>query len=259
MKTKAAVLCGLTFLLTTGALRADVLFYGGTFPSGQFGVLDATTGVFTLTSSGNPNVAGLGWVGGVLYGADYETAGQLYSINPATGSFTPVGSPSGLLYYDFGATTTGLFALLYPTLDLYSIDPATGAATLVGSTGIPIGGASQLSNNSNTLYAENNGILYTINTSTGLASQIGLTGQYDALAASGGVLYGAASAAGTIDTIDPATGNVTVGPSITGAGATETFFGIAPTSPVPEPASIFLLAAAVVAIPFLKRLRAKQG
>jgi len=233
------VLCS-ALVWSTGALKADVIFDAETFGSlvgGTFGTLDATTGVFTEINSGVPNVAGLALEGGNLYGADGD---QLYRINAVSGVFTPVGPPSGVFYEEFGGTTSGLFALdTSNNQNLYSIDPITGAATFIGATGVNIagGGLVSLSNDSDTLYLDD-GHLPTVNTATGaLIGGIEFTEPFSALVASGGLLYGANRTVGTIDTIDPATGFVTTGPSITGFNGNTIFTGLAPEAPacVPTP------------------------
>ena len=241
-------------LVPSGVLKADTIFDAESVFSSTFGTLDANTGVFTQISTADPAVAGLGEVGGVLYGSDYESTGQLYSINQFTGVFTPVGLPTGLSYYDFGATTSTLFAL-DTAFNLYSIDTGTGAATLIGSTATPCGGATQLSNNSGTLYLLQCGDLYTVNTATAATTLIGPnSGPYDALSFSGGVLYGAGTLPGTIDTINPATAVSTTGPTITGTTAGDgAIFGIAPATAIPEPGSFLLLFGAISALPLLRR------
>ena len=238
-------------------VKADVIFNAESVFSNTFGTLDATTGVFTAISTGplNPAVAGLGEVGGVLYATDYESVGQLYSIDPGTGIFTAIGSATGISYYDFGATLTTLF-VTDTSLNLYSVDPGTGVAMLIGATGLPTCSGSQLSNNSNTLYTDQCGNLYTIDPATAAPTLIGPTGNYDALSIYGGTLYGAGSLPGTVDTVDTTTGNPTTGPAVTGTPNSDlAIFGIAPSA-VPEPGTFLLLAAALAALPLLRRRKA---
>src|SRR4029077_915959 len=61
---------------------------------------------------------------------------------------------------------------------LFSINPQTGAVTAIGPVGVIGNGQfayARLSVGSNTLYMENNGNLYTINTATGAGTQVGTT------------------------------------------------------------------------------------
>lgn len=248
----------LAFLIVSASPRtakADIIFDVESVVSGTFGTLDADTGVFTSISTGDPIVAGLGQVAGVLYGGDYQDGGQLYSIDQVTGVFTPIGDPTGVSYYDFGSTTNSLFAV-DPAFNLYSIDAGTGAATQIGALDVPLCGASQLSTNSSTLYLTECGNLYTVDTATATPTLIGPTGSYDALSVLEGVLYGAGPIPGTIDTVDPLTGTFTPGLAITGTPDADTaIFGMAPANVVPEPGDFLLLCSAIAVFPLLRRRR----
>ncbi|HTW63637.1 MAG TPA: hypothetical protein VME17_03435 [Bryobacteraceae bacterium] len=222
--------------------------------AGQFGTLDLTSGAFTAINSSEPTLAGMATLdNNIEYGGDYEsTPSNLYSIDPATGDLTTIGS-SSVEYYDFGGTLSGLYAFdAAPYLSeftLYSVDSTTGAATPVGLTGVLSTGESALSSDSNTLYLANNDTLYTVNTSTGAATSVGtLTNdaQFDALIVEDGVLYGYDGVNDTIDTINTSTGAVTLGPALTGLGPDVSIYGMAsvpPISSVPEPRGEVLLLA----------------
>ena len=201
-------------------------------------------------------LAGLGDFGGSLYGAAYNTDnGAVYTINPATGALTAIGS-SGINIGDFGSTTSGLYALgsdaaggsgvVGRAVSLYSINPTTGAATLVGplvgSTGT-FGLWNGLSTNASSLYFSAGADLYTISTTTGIATLIGPLGggvELGAMVEQDGVLYGGAEIPSvSVETLDPTTGAATSGPPLTGASGN--FWGLAPdplrTSAVPEPST----------------------
>jgi uncharacterized protein (TIGR03437 family) len=84
----------------------------------------------------------------------------------------------------FGSTTIGLYGLAgvgsFEAATLFSINPQTGAITAIGPIGasaIPDGQTfyQRLSVGSSTLYMENSSNLYTINTTTGAATQVGTT------------------------------------------------------------------------------------
>jgi hypothetical protein len=269
-------LCTLGMILFAGALRADIIVDAGTTFSNststgpQFGTLDLTTGVFTASNTTEPTLAGMATLNNnTEYGGDFEGTpnSNLYSIDPTTGNLTTIGS-APLQYYDFGGTLSGLYAFnAVPFLNdftLYSVNSTTGAASPIGSTGatgVPSTGESALSSNSNTLYLANDTTFYTVNTTTGVATTVGTltnNAQFDALILEGAVLYGYDGVNNTIDTIDPSTGAVTVGPTLSGVAATDvSIFGLAsipPISTVPEPRSYAaVLGAALVGVLLLKR------
>ncbi len=119
---------------------------------GTFGVVDLTTGAFSLLGN-TGGLVGLGEVGGKLYGIGLRNRGHcntLYTVNPADGSLTLVGNGSAC-FGNFGSTTAGLFGLDY-SMNLYSVDPTTGASALIGPTGLSLPFHGGLSNGSSTLY-----------------------------------------------------------------------------------------------------------
>jgi hypothetical protein len=203
---------------------------------GEFGTIDLNTGVFSSLGNTGQTLAGFGEINGTLYGASYETpSGTLYSVNPANGSLSAIGA-SSLVYSLLGSTQNGIYAI-DSQFNLYSINPTTGAATLIGATGLnTLGAWNGLSSGSSTLYLTAGANLYTLNTATGVATLVGNMGGplVGALVVDGGVLYGGEnSPALQVDTINPLTGEATAGSSLTGTSAS--FFGLAPTSAVPEP------------------------
>src|SRR5208283_4502098 len=115
------------FLLSIGSAKADDMAYVGTI-TGEFGTVDLNTGVVTLVGStmlgaSIETLAGLAGANGILYGADYaQTTSNLYSIDPASGNLTVIGS-SPANYDDFGSTNSGLFAIGRTDDNLYSISP----------------------------------------------------------------------------------------------------------------------------------------
>lgn len=254
-------------LLGCGTMSASPLAYMVTTTE-QFGTIDLGTGTFTdINSSEGVELAGLGVANGNLYGANYEnSAGELYEINPATGNLTSIGG-SGVQYAAFGSTLTGLYAVsiagaLAGEFVLYSINPSNGAATQIGSgTGIFPSGNYNLSTNSGTLYFEDGGAtpsLFTISTTTGLATLVGATGgpEMGGMVTIGGTLYGGETfPAALVDTLNTSSGAATTGSAIT--GNTGIVGGLAPDpvpSPAtPEPGTWLLLGTGFSALTFLRR------
>jgi hypothetical protein len=237
-------------LVTAPALHAaDDMAYLVT-KGGTFGTLDLHTGVFTSDGSLGQTVAGLGELNGTLYATTFEnSAGFLYTVNPATASLTQIGT-SAVDYFGFGSTLSGLFAL-DTSMNLYNL--STGTPRLIGATGLTFGATTTfgMSDNSNTLYLTYGPELYALNTSTGAAIPIGGTSGdlYGALVTVNGTLYGGEDTPVLrVDTIDPETAAVTTGASI--AGTTNPFYGLAA---VPEPSSLSLLGLAAIGMLWRRR------
>lgn len=237
--------CGVVLaLVATGTLYADNMAFMGTV-NGDFGTIDLNTGAFSYLGNSGVTLAGMAVANGMLYGSSYHTStGTLYTINPANGAVTVVGTNS-LDIDDFGSTTSGLYAV-GTDLNLYSINATTGAPTLIGPTGLTFGYWRSLSTNSSTLFFANGTNLYTLNTSTGAATLVGPTGgpMEGAMVWEGGLLYGGENHPGySVDTLNTSTGLVTTGPGATGESSY--FFALAPSPlpppSVPEPGTLGLL------------------
>jgi len=265
-----------TSLLTIGllvtvaaSLEADDKAYMlGTAALGvenPLGIVDLNTGVFTLIGNmGSGGYDGLAVANGVLY---TEQNGLLYSVNTSNANLTLIGGLNGNNLATFGSTTTGLYGLAgtgsSEVATLFSINPETGAVTAIGPIGasaIPNGQGfyARLSVGSSTLYMESNSNLYTVNTTTGAATQVGTTDSNDYLTSvplfENGTYY--AGTGSGIATMNITTGQITPGSAISGGPGSPV--GLAPdplptgTPPVMLTANAYMLGTAAqgVANPF---------
>ena len=166
-------------------LTANAYMLGTAAPGVEnpFGIVDLNSGAFTLIGNmGSGGYDGLAVANGVLY---TEQNGLLYSVNTANANLTLIGGVTGNpVLATFGSTTTGLYGVTnagsLQVVTLFSINPQTGAVTAIGPIGagaIPNGQSfySRLSVGSSTLYLEFQSNLYTVNTTTGAATQVGTT------------------------------------------------------------------------------------
>ncbi len=225
---KGLLTAGLLAALTS-SMKADDLAYmigaqygGNTSP---FGTVDLNTGAFTLIGNMGPSsYVGLAIANGVVY---TEQNGILFSVNTSNGSLTQIGGLIGNNLATFGSTTSGLYGLggsgPNSVATLFSINPQTGAITAIGPIGASVIGNGQwsyarFSSGSSTLYMENSSNLYTINTATGAATQVGTADSNGFLTSvllfENGTYYdGAGSVFGTVNI---ATGQITPHSSVSG-------------------------------------------
>jgi uncharacterized protein (TIGR03437 family) len=201
-----------------------------------FGVVDLNSGAFTLIGNmGSGGYDGLAVANGTLY---TEQNGLLYSVNTTNANLTLIGGVTGTPNLStFGSTTTGLYGMAptgsFSVETLFSINPQTGAITAIGPIGasaIPNGTGfyARLSVGSSTLYMENDSNLYTINTTTGAATQVGTTDSNGYLSSVLLLEYGTyyVGEGSGIATINVATGQMDPHSSIFGAAGTPV--GLAP-------------------------------
>jgi PEP-CTERM motif len=140
MCTRTTLICSLALALVTASATAESVYIVNI--AAQFGTVDLSTGAFTQIGGGLPEsgaslVAGPG--GSLL---TIGNSGELYSINPATGVATPIGSTGldGSSPGNFANSIVGLNGAFYATdmnNTFYSLNPTTGAATMIGPTGMP--------------------------------------------------------------------------------------------------------------------------
>ena len=246
----------------------------------NFGSVDTTTGVYTQIAAnvGTGNIVrNLAWsptLQQFLTTVKSGSASELRTIG-TDGVLSASLGVVGLTIYGMGYqdSSSKLFAYDYDNDKYGSINPSNGAWTqLTASPGLstssPAGG--RLAFHSGSLYISANasgGVFGTFGTTAGSTfSKIGSSNtdyQFLNLASDGTTLYGLYSD-GFVDkqqlyTIDPATGALTAGPSITGAGLGKYIFGAAvvPAAAVPEPATLASAAlGALVALRIARRRRA---
>jgi hypothetical protein len=261
----------LTLLITTGARAGPVGYAVGSSPNspvGFFGTIDLGTGLFNQIGPSNPGFIGVATIGNTVFGD--TVAGDLYRIDPATGNVSLIGNSGGPTFSTFAGTPGGTLYGIDITNSLYSIDPNTGSASLLGSTGLPSLAnavyANALTANANAIYyflAINHSTtdeLYTLNPTTGHATDIGPTGvpagSLQGIGGAGfvsGQLFGFdfTPAGSDIYTIDTMTGAATF------VASTHSFSLFTGSSGlVPEPASIVLTSIGLVAA-LTVRIRAR--
>jgi uncharacterized protein (TIGR03437 family) len=192
-----------------------------------FGIVDLNSGAFTLIGNmGSGGYDGLAVANGALY---TEQNGLLYSVNTANANLTLIGGVTGTPNLaTFGSTTTGLYGLAgmgsFEVATLVSINPQSGAITAIGPIGasaVPNGQGyyARLSVGSSTLYMEFNSNLYSVNTTTGAATQVGTTDSNGYLTSVLLLEYGTyyVAAGSDIATINVTTGQIDPHSSIFGA------------------------------------------
>jgi hypothetical protein len=144
----------------------------------DFGTVDLTTGVYTKIATTSAQLDALAFApSGTLYGLGSDN--HLYTVNPATGGLTDVGSTGTFFGLNsLAARSDGTVFGEDPFGTLYTLDPATGKGTLVGgsgvfglhSTGILAFGPGDTLFSDNSFFGD---FLTTQNQSTGAETQVG--------------------------------------------------------------------------------------
>lgn len=233
-------------LLTVAGMAAPALAGGNSLyvesRNHQFGVLNPTTGAYTLIGTTTELIGGLGFAAnGQLYGLGEDSTGSLFAINATTAALTFIGNTgvptAGSAGYSFCATSDGTF---YADSNgkSYQINPATGAATLLGSLGFTSTGGLSGDDKGN-LYltggSQNQG-LYQVNRTTGQGTLIGTStyGTVYGLADTGGTLYGV-NTTGSVFSVNTTTaaGTLTATYNVVTAGTV--YAAAAQLSPAPVP------------------------
>ena len=212
------------------AAYADSYAYMGTGNAAyNFGVLDLSTGVFSLCGSMENELSGIG-VGPdhQLYGGAF-LGSQFFRIDLTNGSLTTVGT-SNISFFDTGSTTSQLYAVGSDS-NLYEINVNSGAASLIGPLGLTLDVNSNwgMSTNSIYLYLTHNATLYKLDLMTGKARLVGTASQGSFLSevTQRGILYAGSSNPLSIFALNARTGGSQFVANLTGAGVANPW-GLAP-------------------------------
>ncbi len=198
---------------------------------------DSASGAITgLTISGTTEaLQGLGQLGTTVYG---ESGTELYKLTEVgtTVTETAIGASGvggGVTFVDFGSTAGALYAV-GTNGDLYTISTLNGHATLDGSLGLgaftshgtTAANYLGMSTGGSTLLFSDGGTMYSVNTSTGVATKLGTT-------SGGPTTYGALMFATAAETGSPLTAGLYGGSNHSGSGSHTglTRFTISGTAP----------------------------
>ncbi len=123
--------------IAAGTMIEDV-WIGCEYGSGNFYTM-GIDGTMTFIGGNGTACNGLAYDdnSGILYGATYGAASDLYTIDPATGVGTLVGNINSGIIIAMACDNNGnLYGTDIIDDNLYSIDPVTGAGTVIGPLGI---------------------------------------------------------------------------------------------------------------------------
>ena len=161
------------------ATSVAVIFYDN-----RYGTVNDVTGGYTqIGTLPVKQSGGIAAINGLLYVEDFSN--NLYTVDSLTGAAHLAGNTGlNLNLAVFGGSAMGLFEIDYQSV-LYSINKDTGAAKLIGKTGLaPNNGMNDTSLSSDGQYlyytagsAGARDELYRIDPKTGLATDLGSTGQ----------------------------------------------------------------------------------
>ena len=165
--------------IAAGTMIEDT-WIGCEYGSGNFYTM-GLDGVMTLIGGNGTACNGLAYDdnSGILYGATYGAASDLYTIDPATGTGTFVGNINSGIIIAMACDNEGnLYGTDLIDDNLYSIDPATGAGTVIGPLGIGLNYAqgAEYDKDDDVLYLAAYtaaGELYSCDTSTAATTYIG--------------------------------------------------------------------------------------
>ncbi|MEF8752942.1 MAG: Ig-like domain-containing protein [Accumulibacter sp.] len=152
-------------------LPAQRIYYNDS--AGNIGTVSPATGTRSLIGNAG-RVFGDIAVGstGTLFGITLDSTSVLYSINPATGSATRIGTVTGAGFINaLVASPDGRLFAAGNTGDLYQLSTITGAATRIGTFGSGQGSSGDLLFANNALYlSTTNGTIRKFDLATGIAT-----------------------------------------------------------------------------------------
>jgi hypothetical protein len=220
----------------------------------EFGTINLTTGAFTqigvLNLPGGDNIFGMGFgANGNLYALDSGANAELYQINTTNAQVTAIGAIGQSAIGAASDASGKMYALTNDPINssFYTLQPPSTTTNNVGSTGIASQGLAAVTADGSQFFTTGVGLnnnanydLYSVNLSTGVATDIGDTGFYEIAGLFvGSTLYGFDDVTNAIVTINTTTGAATQVATYSLPNGDAIF--AAAEYVTPEPASLTLL------------------